>query len=351
MIMSSISIMNRKLLRFLLAISIIALISVYFIYRSVAGPEILAEGAESVYVEIPHGTSFDQLTKLLLAKKLIPNEAVFRTLTKQLNYAGDPVRSGRFAVDPGMKLPDFIERLQSGKQAPVIVILTTERELADVATKVARFIEPDAKDLLKLFQKQDFLDSLGYTKENLMSLFIPNSYEFFWDTSPRDFIRRMMDEHQKFWKRKDRYLIAERLELTQAEVYTLASIVEKETLQNDEKERMAGVYYNRLKIGMKLQADPTAVFASRDFTTNRVTNYHLGVDSPYNTYKYKGLPPGPIAMASIASIDAVLYHEQHDYLYFCAKGDGSGYHTFAKTLEAHKENAAIYRENRRKRGK
>lgn len=343
--------MNRKLLRFFLAFSIIALISVYFLYRSVAGPEILSEGAESVYVEIPHGTSFDQLTKLLLAKKLIPNEAVFRTLAQQLDYGGDPVRSGRFAVDPGMKLPDFIERLQSGKQAPVMVVLTTERELADVAAKVARFIEPDAKDLLKLFQKQDFLDSLGYTKENLMSLFIPNSYEFFWDTSPRDFIRRMVDEHQKFWKRKDRYLIAERLGLTPAEVYTLASIVEKETLQNDEKERMAGVYYNRLKIGMKLQADPTAVFASRDFTTNRVTNYHLAVDSPYNTYKYKGLPPGPIAMASIASIDAVLYYEQHDYLYFCAKGDGSGYHTFAKTLEAHKRNAEIYRENRKKRGK
>lgn len=343
--------MHRKFLRFLLAVSIIGLIGVYFIYRNVAGPEILAEGAASVYVEIPHGTSFEELTKLLLRKKLIPNEVVFRKLSQQLNYTGDPVRSGRYAVDPGMKLPDFIERLRSGKQAPVMVILTTERELSDVAKKVARFIEPDAQELLTLFQKQDFLDSLGYTKETLMSLFIPNSYEFYWDTSPRDFIRRMVEEHQKFWKRKDRYLIAERLGLTPAEVYTLASIVEKETLQNDEKERMAGVYYNRLQIGMKLQADPTAVFASRDFTTNRVTNYHLGVDSPYNTYKYKGLPPGPIAMASIASIDAVLYHEQHDYLYFCAKGDGSGYHTFAKTLEAHKQNAEIYRENRRKRGK
>ncbi len=344
MTMSSISIMNRKFLRFLLAFSIIALISVYVLYRNVAGPEILAEGAESVYVEIPHGTSFDQLTKILLAKKLIPNEAVFRTLSTQLGYEGDPVRSGRFAVDPGMKLPDFIERLRSGKQAPVIVILTTERELANVAAKVARFIEPAAEDLLALFQDQVFLDSLGYTRENLMSLFIPNSYEFFWDTSPRGFVRRMVEEHQIFWKRKDRYIIADRLNLTPAEVYTLASIVEKETLQNDEKERMAGVYYNRLKTGMKLQADPTAVFASRDFTTNRVTNYHLGVDSPYNTYKYKGLPPGPIAMASIASIDAVLYHEQHEYLYFCAKGDGSGYHTFAKNLEAHKRNAEIYRE-------
>ncbi|WP_020535804.1 endolytic transglycosylase MltG [Lewinella cohaerens] len=343
--------MYRKLLRFLLAFSIIALISAYFIYRSVAGPEILAEGAETVYVEIPHGTSFEALTRILLAKKLIPNEAVFRSLAKKLNYEADPVRSGRFAVEPGMKLPDFIYRLRNGKQAPVMVVLTTERELTDVAAKVARFIEPDAQAFIQLFQKEDFLDSLGYTKENLMSLFIPNSYELYWDTSPRDFIRRMIEEHDIFWKRKDRYIRANQLELSQADVYTLASIVEKETLQNDEKKRMAGVYYNRLKIGMKLQADPTAVFASRDFNTNRVTNYHLQVDSPYNTYKYKGLPPGPIAMASIASIDAVLNHEQHDYLYFCAKGDGSGYHTFAKNLEAHKRNAEIYRENRRKRGK
>ncbi|MEL7221258.1 MAG: endolytic transglycosylase MltG, partial [Bacteroidota bacterium] len=136
-----------------------------------------------------------------------------------------------------------------------------------------------------------------------------------------------------------------------AEVYTLASIVERETLRNDEKQRMAGVYHNRILKGMLLQADPTAVFASRDFNTTRVTNYHLSIDSPYNTYKYTGLPPGPISMSSISSIDGVLNRESHDYLYFCAKGDGSGYHNFAKTLAAHNRNAATYRSNLRKRGK
>ena len=139
--------------------------------------------------------------------------------------------------------------------------------------------------------------------------------------------------------------------MTPAEVYTLASIVERETLQSSEKPRMAGVYLNRLDIDMLLQADPTCVFATRDFSTPRVTNYHLKFDSPYNTYMYTGLPPGPISMASISSIDAVLNREDHKYLYFCAKGDGTGFHSFARTLAQHNQNAAIYRRNLKKRGK
>ena len=139
--------------------------------------------------------------------------------------------------------------------------------------------------------------------------------------------------------------------MTPAEIYTMASIVEKETNQNQEKKRMAGVYLNRIKQGILLQADPTCVFATRDFTTRRVTNYHTQFDSPYNTYMYPGLPPGPIAMASIASLDAVLNAENHAYIFFCAKGDGSGLHNFAKTLTGHNQNAATYKRNLRKRGK
>jgi UPF0755 protein len=220
----------------------------------------------------------------------------------------------------------------------------------NVAAKAARFIEPDSLAIVRLFQDQDYLDSIGYNTETLMTLFIPNTYEFYWNTTPRAFVERMIKEHDKFWN-KERRAKAEKLGLNPAEVYTLASIVERETLRNDEKQRMAGVYHNRILKGMLLQADPTAVFASRDFNTPRVTNYHLSIDSPYNTYKYTGLPPGPISMSSISSIDAVLNRESHDYLYFCAKGDGSGYHNFAKTLAAHNQNAAIYRENLRKRGK
>ena len=178
-----------------------------------------------------------------------------------------------------------------------------------------------------------------------MTLFIPNTYEFYWNTSPEEFVRRMRIEHERFWYRSRRKQ-AEALDLSFAEVYTLASIIERETRQDSEKERMAGVYYNRLQQNMLLQADPTAVFASRDFNTRRVTNRHLRVNSPYNTYRYKGLPPGPITMASIASIEAVLNLEEHDLLFFCARGDGSGLHNFAATLQEHKANAALYRKNK-----
>lgn len=341
----------RKTLRLLLVLSVLALGLTYCLYERITGPLVLAEDAEEQYLEIPKGTTFDSLSSILLQRGFIQNEKNFRNLAEQLDFTPQSVRRGRFAITPGMDLADLIRSLKKGKQAPVMVILTTEREAADVAAKVARYLEPDATSFNKLFTNAAFLDSIGYTPENLMTLFIPNSYELFWTTTPREFVLRMIREHESFWAKQQRYQKANKLKMSSAEVYTLASIVEKETLRDDEKQRMAGVYYNRLQTNMKLQADPTAVFASRDFNTNRVTKYHLRTDSPYNTYIHKGLPPGPIAMASISSIDAVLNHEKHDYLYFCAKGDGSGYHTFAKTLEAHKRNAKTYRENRRKRGK
>ena len=164
-------------------------------------------------------------------------------------------------------------------------------------------------------------------------------------------MERMKKEHATFWEKNNRAAKAEKLDLTPEEVYILASIVERETLKNDEKKRMAGVYYNRLKTkGWRLEADPTVKFAIGDFGLRRILNKHLAYDSPYNTYKYGGLPPGPISMASIASIDAVLNVEDHDYMFFCAKGDGSGYHNFAKSLKQHNRNAAIYRANMRKSG-
>ena len=222
--------------------------------------------------------------------------------------------------------------------------------IENVAAKAARFIEPDSVDLLIAFRNPINLEKYGFTEETLMSLFIPNTYEFFWNTSPEAFLERMKKEHDKFWEQNNRLKKAEKLGLKPAEVYTVASIVEKETLQNSEKKRMAGVYLNRLEINMKLQADPTSVFATKDFTTKQVTDYHTNFDSPYNTYRYAGLPPGPIAMASIASIDAVLNREDHKYYYFCAKGDGSGLHNFAKNLNGHNQNVRIYKSNLRKRG-
>ena len=229
-------------------------------------------------------------------------------------------------------------------------MLTNERLPEEVAAKAARFVEADSTDFMALFTDEAYLREIGYTSETLMGAFIPNTYEVYWDISPRRFMSRMIREHDNFWNQNDRKAKAQKLGLTPEEVYTLASIVEKETLLDKEKPRIAGVYLNRLKKGMLLQADPTSVFARRDFDTPRVTDYHTKFDSPYNTYMYKGLPPGPISMASISSIDGVLNREAHDYLFFCAVGDGSGEHAFAKTLEGHNNNARRYRENLQARG-
>ncbi len=322
----------------------------YFFYQRIVGDGAVTVDRENPYVHVPTNASFEQVLDTLTSRGIISNVRTFRRLAAYMEYPRDPMRAGRFELKPGMNMVDLIRQLRGGKQAPVDLVLTTEREPQYVAAKAARFIEPDSLALWEYMQQLPVIEELGYTRENFMSLFIPNTYEFFWNTSPEGFVKRMQREHEAFWEKKDRRAKAEKLGLTPAEAYTLASIVEKETLVNAEKKRMAGVYLNRLEKGMLLQADPTAVFASRDFGTKRVTNYHTAFDSPYNTYRYPGLPPGPITMASISSIDAVLNAEQHDYLYFCAIGDGSGKHAFAKTLSQHNANARRYYANLRKRG-
>lgn len=341
----------KKIITWLILVAIflsIALAAVAY-FKFVVGSEI-PEDVDQEYVIIPTGAEFEEVVSMLKAKGIIQNEETFRLLAEKMKYKRSPMRSGRYQVQGGWSMIDLIRHLRNGRQAPVDVILTTERLAENVAAKVARFLESDSLTFLALLQNENYLQEIGYTPETLMTLFIPNTYEFYWNTSPRDFMTRMQREHDNFWNSNQRKTKAESLGLSPAEVYTLASIIEKETLRNDEKTRMAGVYVNRLKKGMLLQADPTAVFATRDFGVKRVLNYHTGFDSPYNTYKYPGLPPGPISMTSISSIDAVLNVEDHDYIYFCAKGDGSGYHSFAETLAAHNQNAAIYRQNLRKRG-
>ena len=322
-----------------------------YVYRELRGPVMYTDDGTATIIEIPRKTSFNTLMAQLYEDETIQDTADFRQLAQQLGYHGDPVRSGRFAVPSGVSMHELIRVLHRGKQSPVNLVFTRERELKDVAKKADRFLALEATELKELFSDSLFLDSIGYNQYDLMSLFIPDTYEVYWDILPRDLIKRMLKEHEAFWAENKRWKKAEQLELDIKEVYTLASIIERETLQNDEKQRMAGVYYNRLQQDMRLQADPTAVFASRDFYTTRVTKRHLRVDSPYNTYRYKGLPPGPITMTSIASIDAVLDLEDHDFIFFCARGDGSGYHNFAVTLAEHKRNAETYRKNRRKRRK
>lgn len=340
--------MSRKVRFGIIGVLLIAVVFAYSAYSKI-NDQVIGNNEENLEILIPNGSTFDDVEDILEAKGLIPDVKYFRLLAEKMNYKRDKMRAGRYILEPGMSTVDMIRHLRSGKQAPVNVILTMGRLPEDVAEDVAKFLSFSQTDLEELLNDTKYLAELGYTPETVMSVFIPNTYEMYWNASPKAFMQRMAKEHKRFWDANNRRTKAKKYNLSPAEVYTLASIVERETLQNGEKKRMAGVYLNRLRIGMLLQADPTSVFARKDFTATRVTDYHTKYDSPYNTYMYKGLPPGPISMASIPSIDAVLNAESHKYMYFCAKGDGSGFHNFAKTLAAHNKNAEVYRRNVRGR--
>ena len=224
------------------------------------------------------------------------------------------------------------------------------RTVFDLARSLGAQLEADSAEIAALMADTAYIDSLGaYTPQTLPALFVPDSYEVYWDIRPRALMSRLKREHDAFWEARGRREAARKMGMTPEEVATLASIVDAETNYNPEKPRVAGLYLNRLRRGMKLQSDPTAVFATGDFSIRRVGHKHLAVDSPYNTYLYIGLPPGPIRIASIAGIDAVLHAEQHDYLYMCAREDFSGSHRFAATWSEHRRNARLYQQalNRR----
>ncbi|NJB86765.1 UPF0755 protein [Lewinella marina] len=338
----------KRILGIVFLLGLAALGYVYYQLKVVAAvPEDL-DGP--VTVQIPTGSSYEAVMDTLAVKGVRLNRTLFDPLAEQMGFRRPRMRSGRFELQPGSSALSVLRKLRGGAQATVDVVLTTEREPMNVAAKVARFLEPDSLAFVRLFQDTQYVDSIGYTPATLQTLFIPNTYEMYWNATPRDFVARMVKEHDRFWHANDRLAKAEALQLTPAEVYTLASIVEKESLVAAERPRIAGVYLNRLRIGMPLQADPTAVFATREFDVGRVLTRHTQFDSPYNTYRYAGLPPGPITMSSVGSIDAVLNPEDHEYLYFCARGDGSGEHNFASTLAGHSRNIAIYVANLRQRG-
>lgn len=341
--------MLKKVLIGLLVLAFIIGIFGYKKYDQIFSPNV-PEHLEDPYILIPTNSSFEELLTLLKEKGFIENEDSFRWVAEQMSFIKPQMRSGRYEIKPNWSNRALIQHLRAGKQAPIKIVLTNERLPEDIAGKVSKVLEEDSTAIDNLLRDKDFLAKHGYTPETVMSVFIPNTYEFYWNRDANAFFEKMLSEHEKFWSKDDRKAKAKKLGLSQQEVYTLASIVERETNQVDEKPTIAGVYLNRLETGMLLQADPTVVFAVRQFDLRRVLNRHLEYDSPYNTYIYTGLPPGPISMAEISSIDAVLNRGDHDYIFFCAKGDGTGYHAFAKTLSGHNQNAARYRKNLQARG-
>jgi UPF0755 protein len=243
---------------------------------------------------------------------------------------------------------EIINKLRSGRQDPVRVTFNKIRTLEQFADHISDQIEVDAGKLLLLMNTRAIQDKYGFNEYTIKCMFIPNTYEFYWNTSEERFLERMFKEYNKFWN-AERTIKATKMNMSKEQIITLASIVEEETQRNTEKSTVAGVYMNRLRIGMRLQADPTIIYAVGDFNIKRVLKKHYEIDSPYNTYLNAGLPPGPICIPEISTIDAVLSYEKNDYLYFCAKSDFSGYHSFAKTLEQHNRNAYLYRRELNKR--
>ena len=332
--------------KILLAILIIGLVAggafAYMVYNAVFAPNTKFDNQEA-YIFVRSEDDFDNVKEMLTP--LIKDMATFEKVAVRKGYASN-VRGGKYLIEKGMNNNDIVNSLRS-KNIPIRVSFNNQETLADLAGRISTQLEPDSLTLLKSLNDPDFLKANGFSNETKLAMYIPNSYEFFWNSPAESFRDRMLKEYQRFWN-TDRMNKAEKLGMTPNEVIALASIVHKETAKVDERPRVAGVYLNRLKVGMKLQADPTVIYAlklnSGDFNTvyKRVLYKDLTLDSPYNTYKYAGLPPGPIAMPDISAIDAVLNSEQHDYYYFVANVENFGYHKFAKNLAQHNQNKEQY---------
>ena len=306
------------------------------------------DNAETVVLYIPTGSNYTQVIDTLCIKQCLKDTSFFAMLARYKKYPAH-VRPGRYVVEPEMSVNALVNKLKSGSQDAQQVTIGKFRTKEALAGRLARKFEFDSAQMMKALNNDSLMRDLGFSCETAIAIFVPNSYDFYWTTTPNDFLQRMKEENDHFWtdsrKRK-----LEKTGLSRIEAITLASIVEEETNKDDEKANIASVYLNRLRKGMLLQADPTVKFAVQDFSLRRILNKHLQFDSPYNTYIYKGLPPAPICIPSQASIDAVLEDKKTDYFYFCAKEDFSGYHNFASSVAEHNINATKFRNelNRRK---
>jgi len=333
----------RKLLIWLvILLMVLGAAAGYYLYKIVFDPNVWTPKGEVVSITIPTGSDFEDVKEILYQNGLIVHRKNFEWLAEKKNYQ-NKIKPGRYEISDGMSNNQLIDLLRSGAQIPVKVTFNNIRDIHQLAGVIGRQIEADSTSIVKLLSDTAYIGAMGLTPATVTIIFIPDTYEFYWNTSAKGFIERMYDEYKKFWS-GERSNKAGLMNLRIDEVVTLASIVEKETNKNDEKAAIAGVYYNRLESEWRLQADPTLVYALGDFNITRVLNEHKKIDSPYNTYAHLGLPPGPICIPSIASIDAVLNYEKSEYMFFCARDDLSGYHVFAKTNKGHSRNAKKYRE-------
>ena len=314
----------------------------FMVYRTFFTPNTAFENPQA-FIYIRTGATYEEVREQL--QPLLADLDAFDAVALRKKYPGN-IRAGKFPIDKGMNNNEIVNALRS-RNTPVRVSFNNQETPAALAGRIASQIEADSLSLLQAMTDKAFLRQHGLTEDQALVPYIPNSYEFFWNTSAAEFQARMVQEFDRFWN-ADRRQKAEKLGLSPAEVIALASIVHKETAKVDERPRVAGVYLNRLRRQMPLQADPTVIFALKkesgnfDTVIRRVLYRDLELDSPYNTYKYGGLPPGPIFMPDISAVEAVLNPEQHKFLYFVADTSNFGYHLFAETLTQHNRNKAQY---------
>lgn len=332
--------MRKKILIYLVSVfAIVATIALFIAYRNLFGSSIITKKNEQV-IYIPTGSSYEQVLDTLKSNLSIKNQIVFEWLAKKKNYPAQ-VKPGRYIIKNNTSCNTLINLLRSGKQTPVRVTFNNVRNLNQLAGKIGKQIEADSSAIISFLNDKSGYSSDGFTNETIIALFIPDTYDIYWNTDPLKLYNRMLKEYKLFWN-EDRMSKAKEKNLTTVEVAILASIIDDEVVKQDEKPRIAGVYLNRLRKGIPLQACPTIKFALNDFTITRVLKKYLLVDSPYNTYKHNGFPPGPIGCPTKSGLEAVLNAEKHDFLFFAAKSDFSGYHNFSRTLSEHNHYAALY---------
>jgi len=329
-----------------LTIASVIFISVLLIYGGIIANQIFSNNTKfsekELFIHVPTGSTYEDVQQIIAP--FVENMNRFEMVASKRNYP-ENVKSGRFLFTKGMSSYDLVKSLRSN--VPVKLAFNNQERLEDFAGRISSQIEPDSILLLKTFKESIFLKENGFTDENVFVMFIPNTYEVYWNISAEKFRDKMIKEYHKFWN-KERIEKAEKQGLTPVEAAILASIVHKESVKKDERPRIAGVYLNRMKLEMPLQADPTVIFAIKKKDNNfnqiikRVFYNDLFLNSPYNTYKVIGLPPGPIAMPDITAFEAVLNPETHDFIYFCASVERFGYHEFAATLPEHNLNAKKY---------
>jgi len=331
--------MNRKvILSVILILLIVGGIVSYNYYQKIFGKNVTKSG----YLYIKSSDQINDVVQSLA--DFTKDQDDFLWVADQKKFTN--IKAGKYQLTEGMSNNDLVNLLRSGQQSPIKISFNNQDTLEKLAGRIAIQIEADSTEVLDAIQDSLFLKKNHLTNASVLGIFIPNSYEFYWNTSGKKFRDRMLQESNRFWN-NERLAKAKALDMSSSEVITLASIVQKETAQASERPTVAGLYINRIKRGIPLQADPTIVYIlkqknGQDFVVKRVLYKDLEIKSPYNTYQNRGLPPSLIAMPDISSIDAVLNYQKHNYLYMCASVDTIGFHAFAKTLKQHNRNAAKY---------